>query len=39
VWSCVASSVLVGDIANQIYEARLGNAARIARSARMAADD
>ena len=23
VWSCVASSVLIGDIANQIYEARL----------------
>ena len=23
VWSCVASSVLVGDIANQLYEARL----------------
>lgn len=39
VWSCVASSVLVGDIANQIYESRLGNAARMARSARMAAAD
>ena len=23
VWGCVASSVLVGDIANQIYEGRL----------------
>ena len=39
VWSCVASSVLVGDIANQIYETRLGHAARVARSARMAAAD
>lgn len=39
VWSCVASSVLVGDIANQIYESRLGNAARMARSARTAAAD
>ncbi len=37
VWSCVASSVLVGDIANQIYESRLGNAARVARSARLTA--
>ncbi len=39
VWSCVASSVLIGDIANQIYESRLGNAARVARSVRMAAAD
>ena len=39
VWSCVASSVLVGDIANQIYEARMGSAARVARSARVAAAD
>lgn len=40
VWSCVASSVLVGDIANQIYEARLtraaGQAAAIARRMRIA---
>lgn len=40
VWSCVASSVLVGDIANQIYERRLGGGVvRVARSARMAAAD
>ena len=32
VWSCVASSVLIGDIANQIYEARLARA-RIAGGA------
>jgi uncharacterized membrane protein len=37
VWSCVASSVLIGDIANQIYEGRLarirapGNAGTIPR--------
>ncbi|MGH7125485.1 MAG: DUF2306 domain-containing protein, partial [Stellaceae bacterium] len=31
VWSCVASSVLIGDIANQIYESRLANPARTAR--------
>jgi len=40
VWSCVASSVLVGDIANQIYEARLArrrSAGGIARSSAMAA--
>ena len=29
VWSCVASSVLVGDIANQIYEARLARTKRV----------
>jgi hypothetical protein len=39
VWSCVASSVLIGDIANQIYESRLGSTARVTRSARMAAAD
>ncbi len=39
VWSCVASSVLVGDVADQIYESRLVSAARVARSARMAAAD
>jgi uncharacterized membrane protein len=39
VWSCVASSVLVGDIANQIYESILANPSRVARSARMAAAD
>ena len=37
VWSCVASSVLIGDIANQIYESRLGSSARIARPVRVAA--
>ena len=37
VWSCVASSVLIGDIANQIYESRLGHSARIARPVRVAA--
>ena len=26
VWSCVASSVLIGDIANQLYEGRLARA-------------
>ncbi len=41
VWSCVASSVLIGDIANQIYEGRLRSAGRVPRSARLAsaADD
>ena len=39
VWSCVACSVLVGDIANQIYQSRMGNAARVAPGARMAAAD
>jgi hypothetical protein len=40
VWSCVASSVLIGDIANQIYEGRLaarrttGTAGGIARARR-----
>jgi hypothetical protein len=43
VWSCVASSVLVGDIANQIYESYLarprsaGNANGIAREGQIAA--
>jgi uncharacterized membrane protein len=39
VWSCVASSVLVGDIANQIYEAHLARSrsAGDARARRMAA--
>ena len=37
VWSCVASSVLVGDIANQIYEAGIGGPARATRSARVVA--
>jgi hypothetical protein len=43
VWSCVASSVLVGDIANQLYESRLaglrgaGKAGDLARPRRMAA--
>jgi len=40
VWSCVASSVLVGDIANQIYENRLArrrSAGGIARASAMAA--
>ena len=43
VWSCVASSVLVGDIANQIYEGYLarprsaGNANGIAREGQIAA--
>jgi uncharacterized membrane protein len=38
VWSCVASSVLVGDVANQIYEARLARSrsAVDARARRMA---
>ena len=42
VWSCVASSVLIGDIANQLYEGHLarlrvaGNAGDIARSRRIA---
>jgi uncharacterized membrane protein len=39
VWSCVAPSVLIGDIANQIYESRLGRAARVARGVRVAAAD
>jgi hypothetical protein len=41
VWSCVASSVLIGDIANQIYEGRLDRARRVGRLARVpaAADD
>jgi uncharacterized membrane protein len=43
VWSCVASSVLIGDIANQIYEGQLArhkvayNAGDIARPRRIAA--
>ena len=43
VWSCVASSVLIGDIANQLYEGRLarirtaGNAGDVMRSRRIAA--
>lgn len=37
VWSCVASSVLVGDIANQIYESRVVGSRPVARSARAAA--
>lgn len=36
VWSCVASSVLVGDIANQIYESRVVGSRQAARSARVA---
>jgi uncharacterized membrane protein len=39
VWSCVASSVLIGDIANQIYESRLASSARIGRGTRLAAAD
>ncbi|HKF73705.1 MAG TPA: DUF2306 domain-containing protein [Stellaceae bacterium] len=41
VWSCVASSVLVGDIANQLYEAHLARkrAAGGARLGRLAAAD
>ena len=39
VWSCVASSVLVGDIANQLYEGRLARIRAIdgARARRIAA--
>lgn len=43
VWTCVASSVLIGDIANQLYEGHLarlstaGNAGGIARPGRIAA--
>ena len=43
VWSCVASSVLIGDIANQLYEGHLarlraaGNAGDLARPRRIAA--
>jgi uncharacterized membrane protein len=34
VWSCVASSVLVGDIANQVYESKLARRRPIDRSIR-----
>lgn len=37
VWSCVASSVLLGDIANQIYESRVVGSRQVARSVRVAA--
>jgi hypothetical protein len=36
VWSCVASSVLIGDIANQLYESHLARL-RVARPGRVAA--
>lgn len=38
VWSCVASSVLVGDIANQLYEAHLARRRVSARLATVAAE-
>src|SRR5215472_4780593 len=38
VWSCVASSVLVGDIANQLYEAHLARRRVAARLATVAAE-
>jgi uncharacterized membrane protein len=38
VWSCVASSVLIGDIANQLYEGHLARLRTVAANARATAE-